>query len=141
MTVGEMIRVARHRVGYTQKELAEKSNVATVTIQQYERGVRQPRLEQLRLIAKALDVDWTDLVPEEDQGQTVIEHIREKLKGTPSERINAALDHLNDAGQQKAVERVEELTEIPKYQRQGAPQSASSSPTDENQSPQDPPEG
>ena len=34
------------------------------------------------------------------------------------QRLVNAFDLLNDAGQQKAVERVEELTEIPKYQRQ-----------------------
>lgn len=46
-------------------------------------------------------------------------------------RLNTALSKLNDDGQQKAVERVEELTEIPKYQRQETPPEA----------PQDPPEG
>lgn len=34
------------------------------------------------------------------------------------QRLVNAFDLLNDAGQQKAIERVEELTEIPKYQRQ-----------------------
>lgn len=37
------------------------------------------------------------------------------------QRLVNAFDLLNDAGQQKAVERVEELTEIPKYQRQEQP--------------------
>ena len=34
------------------------------------------------------------------------------------ERLEGYMSMLNDDGQQKAVERVEELTEIPKYQRQ-----------------------
>jgi len=38
-------------------------------------------------------------------------------------QIMMALGLLNDAGQQKAVERVEELTEIPRYRRQDTPQS------------------
>lgn len=33
------------------------------------------------------------------------------------ERLESAFERLNEEGQQKAVERVEELTEIPKYQR------------------------
>lgn len=37
------------------------------------------------------------------------------------QRLVNAFDLLNDAGQQKAIERVEELTEIPKYQRQEPP--------------------
>ena len=45
------------------------------------------------------------------------------------QRLVNAFDLLNDAGQQKAVERVEELTEIPKYQRQ-EPSAAPSDGTD-----------
>ena len=41
-----------------------------------------------------------------------------------------ALGLLNDEGQQKAVERVEELTEIPKYQRPDAPPAATEAPTE-----------
>lgn len=53
---GKNIKNARKKAGLTQKELAEASGVAKVTIQQYETGKRQPRLEQLQLIAKALKV-------------------------------------------------------------------------------------
>lgn len=46
--------------------------------------------------------------------------LTEWLNGSiaPRHRIVAALDKLNDEGQEKAAERVEELTEIPRYQRQ-----------------------
>lgn len=37
---------------------------------------------------------------------------------SPKALVLAAMDQLNAAGQQKAVERVEELTEIPKYQKE-----------------------
>ena len=39
----------------------------------------------------------------------------------PITRINNALDCLNDEGQRAAAERVEELTEIPKYQADKTP--------------------
>ena len=39
----------------------------------------------------------------------------------PQRRIAAALDKLNEEGQEKAAERVEELTEIPRYQVQEPP--------------------
>ena len=45
------------------------------------------------------------------------------------QRLVNAFDLLNDAGQQKAVERVEELTEIPKYQRQ-TPQEPPAAPSE-----------
>ncbi len=84
MNIGERIRKYRKAIGYTQKELAEKSGVATVSVQQYERGIRQPRLEQLRRIASALGVEWTELVPENQQGQTVVDHMTELIKNTAS---------------------------------------------------------
>lgn len=56
MTVGERIKNARKEAGYTQRQLSEKSGVAAVSIQQYERGIRQPRFEQLEKIAEALNV-------------------------------------------------------------------------------------
>lgn len=58
MTVGERIKNARKEAGCTQKQLSEKSGVSTVSIQQYERGVRQPRLEQLKKLADALDISF-----------------------------------------------------------------------------------
>ena len=86
----------------------------------YEKGQRQPRLAQLQAIASALGVpvqelisDW-EAVDKEEFKRVFI--YGEGIK----DRIDAALDRLNDEGQEKATERVEELTEIPKYQRQKA---------------------
>lgn len=57
MSIGERIKEARKKAGLKQSELAEKLGVAVITIGQYERGVRQPRLEQFQRIAAALNVD------------------------------------------------------------------------------------
>lgn len=141
-----------------------------------------PKYGTVKKIADYLHVDWTDLIPEEEQAQSVIGHVKSKLyelgakdveeyddiayeikqdmideAANPEEyedaiktkvsdiqiylltsklqkarllQINESLSKLNDAGQQKAVERVEELTEVPKYQRQETPK----------KSPQEPPE-
>ena len=62
MDVGKRIRSLRKAAGYTQKELAEKSGVATVSIQQYERGVRQPRIDQLNRIASVFQVPLSHFV-------------------------------------------------------------------------------
>lgn len=56
MTTGQTIQKIRKEKGYTQKQLAEKCGMATGTIQQYELNKREPRQEQLRKIAEALDV-------------------------------------------------------------------------------------
>lgn len=62
MTIGERIKTARSNAGLTQRDLAEKSGMATGTVQQYELGKRQPRIEQLQKIADALDVDISYLM-------------------------------------------------------------------------------
>ena len=74
MTVGERIKQARKLKGLTQKQLGELSETSEITVRQYELGKRQPRLEQLRRIASALDVEWTDLVPLERQEQNGGDH-------------------------------------------------------------------
>ena len=62
MSYGSKVKAARKMAGLTQAQLAEKCNMATITIQQYERGVREPRFEQLKRIAKALDVSVLHLL-------------------------------------------------------------------------------
>ena len=54
MTIGKIIQEKRKRVGLTQKQLAEKVSVATITIQQYERNVREPKFDMLEKISEAL---------------------------------------------------------------------------------------
>ena len=55
MSVGETIRKIRKEKGLTQQELSQKADMPTITIQNYERGVRQPRIEQLTKISDALE--------------------------------------------------------------------------------------
>ncbi len=59
---GKLIKEARKKVGFTQKKLAETAGIATITIQQYESGKRQPRLEQLMKIAEVLNVNVEELL-------------------------------------------------------------------------------
>ena len=65
MTVGERIRSARKAKGLTQKYLAILSGTSEITVRQYEIGKRQPRIEQLCLIADALGVSAGELLGED----------------------------------------------------------------------------
>ncbi len=68
LTIGEKIRFARKEKGLTQKELASKSGVAEISIRNYENGKRQqPRVEQLGLIANALQMNFENFL---DNGET-----------------------------------------------------------------------
>lgn len=55
MTIGEKIRKLRNYTGLTQKTLGKLSGTSETTIKQYESGKRQPRIEQLKKIAKVFD--------------------------------------------------------------------------------------
>ena len=81
MTIGERIKNYRKIASLTQKELGNLAGVATGTIQQYELGLRQPRIEQLDKIATALNVSVSDLlgtVPHNSQFWS--SYLEDKLK-------------------------------------------------------------
>ena len=50
----------------TQAQLAEKSGVAAISIHQYESGKREPRIEQLHRIARALNISISALLDENE---------------------------------------------------------------------------
>ena len=105
-------------------ELAEKAGIAVNSVRLYESGKVVPKLDTIAKIARAMGLYAGDLVDAGQWGQV--------QPGADSETASAAesqlLSHfrtLNDNGQTVAVERVQELTQIPAYQRaQSAPQDA-----------------
>ena len=126
---GELIKKARKNKGLTQKQLAEKSKLATVTIQQYERNLREPRLENIIKIAHALNIPPESLFAGTRIGITS-EFDREKLdylnpgifsKGN-IRHMSELLSQLNFTGQEKAIEQIELLTKIPEYRKDYAAQ-------------------
>ena len=150
MTIGQRIKEARKSTGLTQRELAERSGTATGTIQQYELGKRQPRIEQLKSIASALDVDVNWLMNGytlEERDQAWKDKVARRFEEANSwkegkDRINVAFDSLNTSGQQEAVKRVEELTEVPRYRRQEPAGASPASPKGtDTPAAQDAPEG
>ena len=56
MTIGENIKTVRKQKGLTQKQLAERTGLATITIQQYEADKYEPRPDNIIRIAKVLEV-------------------------------------------------------------------------------------
>lgn len=54
--IGKNIRTARRARGFSQEQLAQIIGVKKATISRYENGNREPRNEQLKAIATALDV-------------------------------------------------------------------------------------
>ena len=124
--IGERIKEARQERGLSQEELAQIINSTKSAISRYESGKRQPRIEQLKSIASALDVDVNWLMNGytlEQRDQVWKEKLSRRFEEADAwkkgkDRLNVAFDSLNTSGQQEAVKRVEELTEVPRYRRQ-----------------------
>lgn len=134
--VGEKIKNARQIKGMSQEALARAIGSTKSTISKYELGHREPSLDTIQRIADALRVDLLDLVTP-TRGQIYFDKVLKaaeegKKRGLrvvwngdglfltqpdKEQKILFAFDKLNDDGQSVAVERVEELTEIPKYQK------------------------
>ena len=137
MTIGEKIRKARTDAKMTQKELAEKCGMADSAIRKYESGKITPKLDTLARIARAMGLYAADLV-DADQWKNVQMGPGDAWAVDASQqstsRESQLMQHfrsLNDDGQRVAVERVEELAQIPKYQRaQERPQDAPAGPDD-----------
>jgi transcriptional regulator with XRE-family HTH domain len=60
--IGEKLKEARTRRLLTQDELGEKAGVSQSTIANIERNNAEPQFRTIRKLAKALDVDPTELL-------------------------------------------------------------------------------
>ena len=62
MTTGQQIKAARQKAGMTQAQLAEKLGIPYQSIGQWERDVRNPKLDTLKRIADALNITIQELI-------------------------------------------------------------------------------
>lgn len=132
MDTGKKIKSYRIDNRLTQKKLGEKLGVTAVTIGQWETGKRKPKIETLNKIADALNISVRNLIgvtfDNEISQNSIDEHKGKELEqlfhgifmSDQEEnlmQIYNIFDCLNEIGQRVAIERLEELAEIPKYQR------------------------
>lgn len=149
-TIGEKIRAIRKERGFTQKELGERAGIAEPTIRRYELGKLNPKIETIQKIADALGTTVWELSdplfagqegtpvlkPTENASPETMEFFKQHEEGVKTvlnllrleqgqekkllEQIIKDFRILTDEGQEKAAERVHELTEVPKYQNASA---------------------
>jgi transcriptional regulator with XRE-family HTH domain len=62
--IGEKLKAARTRRLLTQDELAERAGVSQSTIANIERDNAEPQFRTIRKLAKALDIEPTELLGE-----------------------------------------------------------------------------
>ncbi|MBD5094098.1 MAG: helix-turn-helix transcriptional regulator [Subdoligranulum sp.] len=127
--LGKNIRYLRKVKGLTQEELACNVGISTMSIRRYESGDRIATEEIIKRIAKALDVDELTLLPKSNIVEMDINELGIKAEyvggfgetryivDEAKQRLNEMFDMLNTAGQKEALKRVDELCEVPRYQR------------------------
>ena len=111
VVLGKHLKEVRVRAGISQAELARRMGVSPAMISQYETGARSPKMDTLKKIADALGVHASELGVEYYHADNYGELLPDQI-----ELLNA-FDDLNLQGQVIAIERVKELTEIPRYKR------------------------
>ena len=62
--IGEKLKEVRTKRLLTQEELAEKADVSAATVVNIERNNQEPHFRTIRKLAKALDIDPTELLGE-----------------------------------------------------------------------------
>ncbi|MDC6386251.1 DUF4870 domain-containing protein [Flagellimonas taeanensis] len=65
-SIGERLKYQRKSKGYSQEELAQRTNVTVRTIQRIEGEEVSPHLNTVKLLAAALEVEVSDLLPLHD---------------------------------------------------------------------------
>ena len=130
MSIGETIKKIRKEKGYTQKQLAEISGLATITLQQYESGKRTPQLEQLLKLSHALEVNIGTLL--EDYDNPILKAMKKTDSPLYQDYKNTLLSHslnlndtdielittfhkLNNSGQERILEYLSDLYKIKEY--------------------------
>jgi len=98
LNIGENIKKYRKASRLTQKELAEKIGVSTITIQNYENSRREPSIEKLNKIAKELGINASSLLS--DNFSSKINEFDETIK----EIIICHVQKYNDTHDDKVIE-------------------------------------
>jgi transcriptional regulator with XRE-family HTH domain len=103
--VGKRLRTARRAAGLTQKQLADRLEVESITVSRWERGVTSPSLPRLRRIAEITQTTVGDLVNTASASASASAHeleiaaLREELAETRElvDRVARALERLAPA--------------------------------------------
>lgn len=88
MGLGSKIKAARKSKGMTQKQLAEKVGLSTITIRQYENELRKPKYGVAESIAKALQCETSDLLSSSEETEMIYAHLIDRLNDSVNANEN-----------------------------------------------------
>jgi transcriptional regulator with XRE-family HTH domain len=110
MGMAERIKERRKIMGYTQTELGEKLGLQASAIAKYENG----RVENIK---RSIIADMARVL--ECSPCYLLDWEKEQIESKTYPKIVQYYEQLNDIGKHEAEKRVEELTHLPKYTKEG----------------------
>lgn len=133
MKFSETLRKIRLERGLSQKRLAEMAGLSQAAIYQWEKGTREPKLQQLEKLASALNIPIDEFLGLSDD--LFINHIESFItalyKNPSADLLNddmfydqeitedyiiSEMRKLNLDGQMRLLSHIEDLAKIPEYQ-------------------------
>ncbi len=124
MKLSDNIKKYRKAKNMTQKDLARETGLSIASIQGYEQNKYNPKIEQLKKISVVLDVSLYDLTQGTKTAYT-LEELKElkaamykdvqSIQRLKDDAIIELFHSLTDEGQDKAIEHLKLLTQIPGY--------------------------
>ena len=113
MSFASRLRQAREQAGLTQLDLAEKLGVTKSAIGNYENGVSSPKWDVLVQIFDVLHVEPNFLYQD-----SFSPPVSDSVHLTPAQSsLLSAFDQLNEEGQQKAQDYVDDLVYTGRYKK------------------------
>ena len=125
MPVGDRIRLIRQAAGIKQNELAAMLGLQYQSISQYERGDRQPKIDMLFRISKALGVSLVYLLPLEYSviwDEALLTGMKERQRALEDQGYTFSgkeqcvvedFNRLNDSAQHTVIDFIEQLLDDP----------------------------
>lgn len=118
MGTGKRVGDECKRQGLSLRQLAIKADIPYSTLYSaVKRDSDGITLDVLKRIALALNIDLYSLADFDMATDAIAEEINANRRATKEEQLLQHFRALNDNGQSVAVERVQELAQIPAYQR------------------------
>lgn len=118
-------------LGFRQADLSERTGLSKSRISHYINGRYEAKQEALYLLAKALDVNEAWLmghdvskersVKEKESDISVECRLLDQISvhfGKDAVQVLTVLNELNTEGKKKALEQLEDLTDVPKYRKE-----------------------
>jgi transcriptional regulator with XRE-family HTH domain len=85
MRTSDLVRIARHRAGLTQKQLASRSGIPRETIARWETGIQEPSLSTLEDVVAACGLTLTVRITEGDDSLDIL--VSDQMALSPIDRL------------------------------------------------------